>query len=119
MQAASAAATSTPETVPGEVEDAPPARGGGTEVSPAANGDNSVAWPDESAETAFLAESGEKGELPSAAAGVPAMEVETRQLPSMEELVARIPPDVREGLDGLFRARFVRVVRIPAQALRS
>lgn len=93
--------------------------GGGAEVPSAGNGENTATWPDESAEAAFLAESGEPGGLPSAAAGVPAVEVETRQLPSMEELVARIPPRVRDELDGLFRAKFVRVVRIPTKVLRG
>jgi hypothetical protein len=37
----------------------------------------------------------------------------------MEELVARIPPRVRDELDGLFRAKFVRVVRIPTKVLRG
>jgi hypothetical protein len=37
----------------------------------------------------------------------------------MDKMVERIPPPVREMLDDLFRARFVRVARIPRRALKS
>lgn len=73
-------------------------------------------WPDESAEAAFLAE--------TRAAGVPtsaAPEVESGKsppLPPLDELVQRVPPEVREALDELFRARFVTVKRVPKTALK-
>jgi len=39
-------------------------------------------------------------------------------LPDIDELVARLPADVRETLDELFRARFVSVKKLPKRLLR-
>jgi hypothetical protein len=39
-------------------------------------------------------------------------------LPPLDELVKRIPPEVRETLEDLFRARFVTVKRVPKKALK-
>lgn len=76
-------------------------------------------WPDESAESAFLAEARQRGELPVAAQAEPAAEeADARALPALEEMVRRVPTEVREALDDLFRARFVRVTRVPAKALK-
>lgn len=41
------------------------------------------------------------------------------KLPELDELVARIPPEVRETLDELFRARFVSVKKLPKQAFAA
>ena len=75
---------------------------------------------DDAAESAFLAEARERGELPSSRRTTDdrAPEVEPEALPPLDELVKRIPEDVRETLDELFRARFVRVQRVPARALK-
>jgi hypothetical protein len=40
-------------------------------------------------------------------------------LPSLDELVKRIPADVRETLDDLFRVKFVSVKRISPSSLKS
>lgn len=40
-------------------------------------------------------------------------------LPSLDDLVKRIPPDVRETLDDLFRVRFISVKRVAQGSLRS
>lgn len=40
------------------------------------------------------------------------------KLPAIEDLVPRIPAAAREVLDELFRARFVRVQRVPRKALK-
>lgn len=40
-------------------------------------------------------------------------------LPSLDELVKRIPPDVRETLDDLFRVKFVAVRRVSPTSLKS
>ncbi len=77
---------------------------------------------DESAESEFLAEARERGEVvkPSAAAAIePIEEVENQPLPKLDDLVQRIPPEVRDVLEDLFRARFVSVKRIPKKALKS
>ena len=78
-------------------------------------------WPDESAESAFLAEARERGEpvvvaKPTADA---VEEPESKTLPSLDELVQRIPADVRETLEDLFRARFITVKRVPKKALKT
>jgi hypothetical protein len=79
------------------------------------------AWPDDAVESAFLAEAKERGEV--VVAPKPAEESsdaeETGAVPPMGELVAKIPPAVRESLEDLFRAKFVRVVRVPKKALKG
>jgi hypothetical protein len=40
-------------------------------------------------------------------------------LPELDALVARLPAEVRETLDELFRARFVSVKRLPSRAFAS
>jgi hypothetical protein len=88
------------------------------------SGEPEPAWPDESAEAQFLAEARERGE-PVSAAPAPAAEAEPAELepagpaPELDALVARLPPAVRETLDELFRARFVRVTRLPRKTLSA
>ena len=68
--------------------------------------DDGYVWPEgaeASAETVGLA--------PTAAAETP--------LPSLDELVKRIPADVRETLDDLFRVKFVSVKRVSRTSLKS
>ena len=77
------------------------------------------AWPDESAESAMLTELRSRGEMATPAATEAVEETETAALPPLDQLVKRIPPEVREALDDLFRVKFVRVVRVPAKALKS
>jgi len=45
-------------------------------------------------------------------------ESDRQAAPAMDELVERIPVGVRDLLDELFRARFVRVSRVPAALLK-
>ncbi len=81
---------------------------------------------DEAAEAAFLADARDRGELvsPAASAGkaepVEKEEEEDRaSLPALGELVGRIPTEVRETLEELYRAKFVAVRRVPANALKA
>ncbi len=76
------------------------------------------AWPEATAEAEFLASAQATGETvkPPAAVTV-AVEVESSPLPALDDLVPRIPADVREMLDDLFRVKFVSVRRISKQAL--
>lgn len=78
-------------------------------------------WPDDTAEAAFLAEARERGEVPAPAKAREeiAEETDSRPLPALDVLVQRIPAEVRESLEDLFRAKFVRVTRVPRKALRS
>lgn len=82
---------------------------------------NGATWPDESAEAAFLADSRERGEpvVVVKTADEAPEETDTKALPPLSELVERIPSEVRETLEELFRARFVNVKRIPKKALKS
>lgn len=81
-------------------------------------------WPDDAAEAAFLSEQRANGEplpAPKPAPAEPAEEpeTETAALPSLQALVDKIPPETKETLDELFRARFVSVKRIPKAALKE
>ncbi len=90
----------------------------------ASSGEPEAAWPDESAEAQFLAEARERGE-PVTSAPTPTAEPEAPEsdpagpAPELDALVARLPPAVRETLDELFRARFVRVTRLPRKTLTA
>lgn len=77
-------------------------------------------WPDDAAESAFRAEAKERGEtvVPTRAVEEVVEPADTKPLPALNDLVNRIPPDVRETLEDLFRARFVTVKRVPAKALK-
>jgi hypothetical protein len=78
-------------------------------------------WPDEAAEISFRAEARERGESVASTAPRPAPseENENKNLPSLETLVNRIPADVRETLDDLFRVKFVTVRRVPAKSFKT
>ena len=78
-------------------------------------------WPDDSAESAFLAEAKTRGETvaPAKAKEEIADETDAKALPPLNDLVNRIPAEVRETLEDLFRARFVTVKRVPKRALKS
>jgi hypothetical protein len=87
-------------------------------IAPGENGAN--VWNDEAAETAFLAEARDRGEPTVALQSPVETKVESAEsgtLPPLDELVQRIPADVRETLDDLFRAKFTTVRRIPKKAL--
>jgi hypothetical protein len=98
----------------------------GVEAVPAltevANGDEPHIGFDESAESAFLADAKSRGEVVSAPRRAPERENETEdekeKLPALDEMVKRIPPDVREALEDLFRAKFIAVRRVPKDALK-
>jgi hypothetical protein len=71
--------------------------------------------PGEEAEASFLAEARERGEdVASVAAALAAAESEEEKsvLPPLEELVQKLPAELRDTLDDLFRAKFVKVMRV-------
>jgi hypothetical protein len=78
-------------------------------------------WPDVAAEAEFLAGARERGEPVVAAKPKPDDNDETSSpsLPALDDLVQRIPAEVRDVLEDLFRARFVTVKRVPKKALKS
>jgi hypothetical protein len=79
-------------------------------------------WPDEAAESAFLAETrgAEAGAKPVVKAEVK-MNEETSlaPLPKLDELVNRIPAEARELLEELFRAKFTTVRRVKKSDLKA
>ncbi len=87
--------------------------------------DDGPVWPDESAESAMRAEVAERGETLSSRAAREAAEAaaeeaaEKQNLPPLDDLIERISPDVRETLEDLFRAKFVKVVRAPKKSLKG
>lgn len=90
----------------------------------AAPDDEPTAWPDESAEAAFLSEAKARGDVIAPSATKERLDDsddadEQSPLPPLEQAVARVPRDVREILEDLFRARFVGVKRVPKNALKK
>ena len=88
---------------------------------PGAEEEGTVTWPDEVAESSFLADARARGEpvaVTPKTAPDDAEERDRTELPSLDDLVQRIPAEVRETLDDLFRARFVTVKRVPKRALK-
>ncbi len=87
--------------------------------------DEGPVWPDEAAESAIRAEVTSRGEtLNSKAARLVAeaaaeAAAEKKNLPKLDELINRIPADVRDTLEDLFRVKFVKVARSPKKALKS
>jgi len=77
------------------------------------------AWPDESAESAIVSELRSRGERATPAATEAVEEIDTAPLPPLDQLVKRIPAEVRATLDDLFRAKFVTVRRVPKKALKE
>lgn len=97
-----------------------PARPAAPERPPATEAgtgdDDPPNWPDEAAESSFLAETKTHGA--PAAAVQPREEARHEPLPKLDECVQRVPADAREALEELFRARFVSVKRVPESALK-
>lgn len=103
-------------------ESAPvPADAAAVPVEPATNGnapEETNVWPDEAAETAFLAETRARGEPVRIPVAAVAEEPEPKALPPLDELVQRIPAGTREVLEDLFRARFTTVRRVRKSDLK-
>jgi hypothetical protein len=77
-------------------------------------------WPGTADETAFLAEQrGPAVAPPAATAGLAKEETDASPLPSLNELVERIPAEARAALDDLFRAKFTGVRRVSTKSLKT
>ena len=75
-------------------------------------------WPSEADEAAFLAEQRAQG-MSAVPAAASVEEADIGPLPSLDELVQRIPAETRAALDDLFRAKFTGVRRVPKTALKN
>jgi hypothetical protein len=81
-------------------------------------------WPSEASETAFLGEEkGQGREVPKS--GVQTLRQEAQQaeaalgpLPSVDALVARIPPETLAVVNDLLRVKFTGVRRVPPHVLK-
>jgi len=103
----------------GETPPPPPDEPGEAVAAAVAVENGANVWPDESAEGAFLGEARERGE-PVVATAVEAIEeTDSKNLPPLDSLVKRLPAEVRETLDELFRAKFIAVRRVPRKALKD
>lgn len=90
------------------------------EAMDAAAAESAPNWPDEAAESAMVSELRSRGEVvaSSPSAGEVAEETDSRPLPPLNDLVQKIPAEVRDALEDLFRARFVTVKRVSKKALK-
>jgi hypothetical protein len=77
-------------------------------------------WPGMADEASFLADQRVQGIVPPAATAGSANEpTDLSPLPSLEELVQRIPAEARAALDDLFRAKFSGVRRVSKKSLKA
>lgn len=67
----------------------------------------------------MISELRSRGEPVAPAAVEAPEETDPKALPPLDELVKRLPPEVRDTLDDLFRAKFVRVTRVPKKVLKG
>jgi hypothetical protein len=82
--------------------------------------DDSSPWPGMADEASFLADQRVQGIVPPAATAGSANEpTDLSPLPSLEELVQRIPAEARAALDDLFRAKFSGVRRVSKKSLKT
>jgi hypothetical protein len=77
-------------------------------------------WPGSTDEASFLADQRGQGIVPPVATAGSANEpTDLSPLPSLEELVQRIPAEARAALDDLFRAKFSGVRRVSKKSLKT
>jgi hypothetical protein len=82
--------------------------------------DDSSPWPGSTDEASFLADQRGQGIVPPVGTAGSANEpTDLSPLPSLEELVQRIPAEARAALDDLFRAKFTGVRRISKKSLKT
>lgn len=94
-------------------------------TAPAPFDDDGPVWPDEASESGMRVEVAERGETLNSKAAREAAEAaaeaaaEKKNLPLLDDLINRIPADVRDTLEDLFRVKFVKVARVPKKVLKS
>jgi hypothetical protein len=79
--------------------------------------DEAAQWPEGTTEVAIAKAPAEEESASESAAPRPAMP--DAPLPSLDALVTRIPANVREMLDELFRVKFINVQRLPTSVLKE
>ncbi len=81
-------------------------------------------WPPPEVEAAMSAEAadrdgGNRAAPTSRRAREAAETLDGGPLPSLDQMVAMVPPELREQLDELFRAKFTAVRRVPAAVFKA
>ncbi len=78
-------------------------------------------WPDEGEERSFISEQHATGApvAPTSPKAAEENELDRQPLPQLEDLIARIPGNVRDVLEDLFRAKFNAVRRAQVSALKK
>jgi hypothetical protein len=71
--------------------------------------DDESEWPDENDESEFLSQPGSRGQQVAPDTVRRPAPVAGEKLPPLDELVARVPENIRGILDDLFRAKFTGV----------
>ena len=97
-----------------------PERVEGRVVPDALGSEPEAPWPGSTDEASFLADQRGQGIVPPVATAGSANEpTDLSPLPSLEELVQRIPAEARAALDDLFRAKFSGVRRVSKKSLKT
>ena len=102
-------------------ESAEPPSEGSTDLLEVPESESVNVWPDDAAESVFLSESRAKRETPVSESPASVLEdaADAKPLPSLDDLVQKIPEESRELLDELFRAKFTKVRRVKAGDLKA
>ncbi len=90
--------------------------------SPKRNEEDLAPWPDEAMEAAMSAEVAERDGPPKKPTKKQRERAETLDggpLPPLDEMIKKIPADLQEKMDDLFRAKFQTVKRVPKSALNG
>jgi len=105
-----------PDAAPGQVPvlNEAAATFSGDAMPPPPGDSEDGSWPSESAEAAAIADGQVRGETIIAAALSTDAEEETekKELPSLDQLLQKVPAEVRDTMEELFRAKWTRVIRV-------
>jgi len=88
---------------------------------PKRNEEDLAPWPDEAMEAAMSAEAAQRdgpAKKPTKKEREEAETLDGGPLPKLDEMIAKVPADLQEKMDDLFRAKFQSVRRVPQAALK-
>jgi hypothetical protein len=81
--------------------------------------DDEAPWPSDTAESSAMAGNQEQPIRVSSATDDEGMEEDIKKgLPPLSQLLDKLPAELKETLDDLFRARWTRVTRVKGKALK-
>ncbi|MDR1011108.1 MAG: hypothetical protein LBM04_08260 [Opitutaceae bacterium] len=123
-RAAAERADAEDAVAPYVVQESLPPYGNATATDAGSFDDDGPSWPNEAAESAFLAHAQRSTATESDPAATSADnsadngEQDASNLPPLDSLVARIPEETRKALEGLFGAKFKAVRKIPRKLIK-